>query len=590
MVRSKAAQDEGEHGGALRKDAATRHLCAGTYLDRDFRGVVLRHVHNDTAHLVAPSYGFDLIPVVRHAWRAWALETMQHLYAVAVLVIGFAINPPAALTVISVLGFWHLSRLAIENARIALPLRTKTAMDRWLRRPRWRSESDKLRHHMHLLRLSSYGCAVLVVTPLMAAGVFRVPMDEMMRAAASLGSLLVIVVGGRHAAQQLCLNHMHRTASLRPRKLTRRQQEIDDQQSHPYVVYRRPSPTKREAEPEDFTFELIDEDRSPFVGSGELVHRWLPPLTIQLFRSLEDMENPTGHAPMEKLEPATPPFKAHELIAHLKKAMMPMGDPDDPNGLRGFAINDRLYIDEADVPPRPEWLKKRPNQNKIDEVIDNPYGAVHHFLEVVASATGELVISVFLRATVKGRALSLDFAACALTRTPVEYQRLNAFAESGASAVLRSALRGLSSLPTEIAEAWRLAEAVPLLIGAIRARKNRMLKPRRGMAIGAQVSIREEKSTPWKHAQLDKVTIHDHMKLIEQRLLKATEDFLESRRIDTSAFKKKATNIINTGVLNMGGRTEIKQSAVGANAQVRTDTREADPGTGQFSADEGGQQ
>jgi hypothetical protein len=116
-----------------------------------------------------------------------------------------------------------------------------------------------------------------------------------------------------------------------------------------------------------------------------------------------------------------------------------------------------------------------------------------------------------------------------------------------------------------------------------------MLKPRRGMAIGAQLSVREEKSIPWKDAQLDEVTILDHMKLIEQRLLRAVEDFLEERKIDTSAFKKRAAGIINTGVLNMGGKLDMTQSAVGTGSRVRVDSREPDKNTDQSSAHEGGQ-
>lgn len=290
---------------------------------------------------------------------------------------------------------------------------------------------------------------------------------------------------------------------------------------------------------------------------------------------------------MEELEYSTPPFQAHELVAYLKTAMAPMGDVDDPTGLRGFTTRDRLYIAETDVLPHLEWLRNRPEQRGIDKIIDDPYGAVHHFLEICASATGELVTTVFLRVTVKGRGLSLDFAACALTRTPPEYHLLNGFRESGASAVVRSTLKRLFNLPVEVAGMWRLSEIPRLLTGAVRARNNRMLKPRRGMTIGAQLSIREEKSTPWKQAQLDEVTIHEYMKLIEQRLLKAVEDFLESHKLDTSAFKKRATSIVNTGVLNMGGKTEIKQSAIGTNAQVRPDAREPDKNTEQPSKSEG---
>ncbi len=588
MARSGATLREHRHGGALRKDAATRHLCAGVYLDPAFRRTVLRQVYNDTAHMIAPSYGFDLIPVVRHAWRAWLLYTTQHLCVLVML----AVNPSVAIVVVSALCFWCLFRVMIKSALIVLPLWAKAVIDRLLHRPRWLSDSDDLREHVRLLRLSGLGCIALIMTLPMVAGFAHVSLDQMTRSTAFVGLLIVIVVGARAAIQQISLNFMHWAGRLRPQKLTLRQLAIDDQQSHPYVVYRRPSPPEPEEEPERFTFKRIDEEQqSPFVGSGQLVHRWLPPLTVQLLKSqpLGNGDDHSKHASMEVLEYPKPPFEAHELVAHLKKAMAPMGDVEDPTGLRGFTVHDRLYIAEPDVEPSPEWLRKRPTQNQIDERIDDPYDAVHHFLEIGATATGELVTTVFLRVTVKGRALSLDFAACALTRTPAEYQVLNAFAETGASAVLRSTLRVLLNLPAEVARIWHLAVALQLMIGAMRAHKNRMLKPRRGMAIAAQVSIREEKATPWEHAQLDEVTIHDHMKLIEQRLLKATEDFLESREVDTSAFKRRATSIINTGVLNMGGKTEIKQSAVGVNAQVRTDSREPDKGTEQAPASEGGQ-
>ncbi|MFG6197223.1 hypothetical protein [Nonomuraea sp. JJY05] len=544
-------------------------------------------MHNDSTRMIAPSYGFDLIPVVRHAWWAWGLEMAQHVCVLAVFATGFVVDPLATFSVVSGLGFWCLSRLLVRSARVVLPLRAKAALKRWLRKTRWQSESEELRQQGRLLRLSSTGCAVLIVLPPLIAVFSRVPLDHMTRATAFLALLIAAVVCGRGAVYQWRLNRMHGADSLEPQKLTLRQMAMADQQSHPYVVYRRPASPVLEADPEDLVFELIDEDRSPFVGSGELVHRWLPPLTVQLLRSVKGPEGLKKHKPMEELEPPTPRFEAHELVNYLKAAMAPMGDVNDPNGLRGFTMRDRLYIAEADVPPRPDWLRKRPEPSDIDKIIDDPYGAVHHFLEIGASATGELVTTVFLRVTVKGRALSLDFAACALTRTPAEYHVLNAFAENGVSAVVRSALKGLANLPLEVAGMRRLAEIPLLLAGAVRARKNRMLKPRRGMAIGAALSIREEKSTPWKHAQLDEVTIHDHMKLIEQRLLKAVEDFLELHELDTSAFQKRATSIVNTGVLNMGGKTEIKQSAIGTNAQVRPDAREPDKNAEQSSKSQG---
>lgn len=59
------------------------------------------------------------------------------------------------------------------------------------------------------------------------------------------------------------------------------------------------------------------------------------------------------------------------------------------------------------------------------------------------------------------------------------------------------------------------------------------------------------------------------MKIVEQRILKTTKDFLKEHGVDTSVFEKQATNIINSGVLNMGGsQATIGQLAAGVGAQL----------------------
>ncbi|MEU7985675.1 hypothetical protein AB0B56_12500 [Streptosporangium canum] len=527
-------------------------------------------MHNDTAHMVAPSYGFDLVPVVRHAWKSWSLEMGQHVCVLAVFVVGFVFNPSAVVAVASALGLWPLSRLLARSAAAVFPLRAKALADRWLWRTRWRREADELREQERFLRLSGMGCGALVVAPPLVAEISQVPLAEVAVTAVFLAFLLALAVAGRSVACQGHLSHIHVTDSLRPRKLTRREETIHNQQFHPCVIYRRPSLQEIEESKEEPGFELLDSKTSPFVGSGKLIHRWTPPLTVQLMKKGENLGS------MKERERLDSPFEASKLVAHLKDVMSPMGDADDPTRLRGFDKKDRLYIAEADIQPNPSWLRERPGRKKVDDVIDDPHGIAHHFLEIRTTVTGEVMTTVFLRVSVKGRALSLDFAACALTRTPAEYHIIDAFKENDRSALLRSALYGLRNLPAEVWGAKALIEAFPLLVGALRAQKNRIRVPRRGAAIGARLSIREEKSVAWKQAQLDKVVIYDYMKLIEQRLLKATEEFLERKGLDTSAFSKKATSIVNMGVLSMGGKIDMNQTAVGANAQVNLDTREGD--------------
>ena len=66
--------------------AANRRMCAGVYLDSDFRDLVLRSIYCGRNRRVAPSYGFSLIPVTVHAWRAWRLEVAQHVLILAIFV------------------------------------------------------------------------------------------------------------------------------------------------------------------------------------------------------------------------------------------------------------------------------------------------------------------------------------------------------------------------------------------------------------------------------------------------------------------------------------------------------------------------
>lgn len=551
----------------LRLDTATRHLCAGVYLDKGFRAKVLHQVHNDTTHMIAPSYGFDLVPVVRHAWRAWILEHVQHVAVVVVLSIGFLANPPAAIGVVCVLGVILVIRLAARQVVHLARRQAKTATDVFLHRATWRSDTDALRQGRRVVWLGGWSVLGLLTVPFLLAGMLGVHQEAMVRTTVLLVGLLAGVVAVRAALTQWCMNAMHHADQLDEAPTTARLADIAAQQYHPVVVYRRPEPPVPDQEDEFGLTRLRlrgdEEDEDFFVGAGLLVHRWMPPLAIQL------------RAESSEEEFTTPPFRASALVAYLRDAMAPIGVTDDPTSLPGFQIRDRLFVPEDDVAHRPSWLWEDLDQTEIDTAVDSPYGPLHHFLEIRTSATGEIVTTVFFRVTVKGRTLSLDFAATALTRTPREFQILDGHAESGIGAVVRALLRGLAGLPGEVGAAYRLILAPWTLLWACLAGRNGLMRPRRGRTVGPAVSIRTERATDWENkSEFDEVTIQDHVKLIELRLLNCTETFLKKHDVDTSGFSKRAASIINAGILNMGGRVDVKDSAVGPNSQYRQDVRD----------------
>lgn len=552
-----------ENGTETADSKATRYLCAGVHLDRDFREMIIRRVYNDSKHMVAPSYGFDLVPVVGHAWRAWRLETLKWVLILAVLLGGIAWTPAATAAATALFGLCWSAAIAIRSALIAAPLKAKEHADRFFRRVRWHSESNDLAVHLRSLKLACIGSGVLVLAVAVISDVASIPLPQLLQQTAIMGMLTVLVACSCGAAQRSAL---HQTAKGRlPSPDSRRYRAIDEQQHHPFVIYSRPH--KKELEPENFRDILaLDDSHKPFVGSGRLIHRWNPPLNIHLLE--------IGEGGMADREFDPIPFKADELVAYLKDEMQRLDGQDDATSLPDFRKSDRIFVAEADVDPGRSWLQGEPAEHEINEIIDRPFDRFHHFLEIRTSVSGELVTTVFLRTTVKGRALSLDFAACALTRTPDEYHILDEYGEDGVAAVLRAAVRALIELPTDIMQAWRLIRVPTVLLGAFRARRTRVLYPKRGVKIGAKLSVREEKRVPWESAQLDRTLISDHVKLIEDRLLKAATDFLSERKVDISEFEERATSIINTGIMNFGESMNVNNSAVGTNA-VRLDLPES---------------
>ncbi|MER5349547.1 hypothetical protein ABT093_04335 [Kitasatospora sp. NPDC002551] len=94
--------------GVDSRSRATRLLAAGTYLDPDYRSAVIRELLTNRARAVAPSFGYDAVPVLAHALAARALQRNSWVYigvgAALLAVLAFT-GVLGALSLL-VLGFW----------------------------------------------------------------------------------------------------------------------------------------------------------------------------------------------------------------------------------------------------------------------------------------------------------------------------------------------------------------------------------------------------------------------------------------------------------------------------------------------------
>lgn len=550
---------------ALEPTAATRHLCAGVYVDERFRDLVIGEVCTAPHRRVAPSYGFDIVPVMHHAWRAAALSALPRttvLAAVVGPVIAGAV--PAAILIASCFGLLLLLRLATLLQGIdRQPIPAHKSRRLGLGSP--------LRAHRYLLRFLlprvTTGKALafrrvttaalwLALTVLVIALLYpRQALTALLLAAAL--TLVYLAVG---ATRQLILNRILRTPALRPARLSGRQRAADRQQHHMCAVYRRPRHS--DDEDDDLTMFTLFGDRSPFIGAGELVYQWNPPMSIQLLRP------DTDDAPLHEREHSVPPFQAHELVEHLRKAVLPL-NIDSRDVRLPAEVRDRVYVAETDVAVDRSLLPHHFTQSELRSIINTPESKQHHFLEVTTAADGaEFVATVLLHVSLQGRTLNLSTAACVLAHTPRSFQRAEEFGHHGAAAVIWAAFNELAALPSDIQHSWRIFRYLYALAKAAVLPRDLTTTPIRNILIGSRVSIREESSQAWTKVQLEKSDILGRMKTIEQRLLSAASDFLQGKDVDTSVFKDRALKIINSGIFNFGDNNSFTNNAVGDAAQV----------------------
>ncbi|MEU0414495.1 hypothetical protein ABZ307_42935 [Streptomyces griseorubiginosus] len=557
----------------LEPTAATRHLCAGVYVDERFRDLVINEVCTAPHRRVAPSYGFDIVPVMQHAWRAAALRALPRTTVLAVMTAPLLSgNVPAAILIASGFGLLLLLRLAVRlrgidsqkvtagrsRRRVPDPLRTHRFLLRFLL-PRVTTPTARVAKRVTT-------AALWLALTILAIGLLC-PRQAL--TALLLATALTFVYLAVGATRQLILNHILRTPTLRPSRLSGRQRAADRQQHHMCAVYRRSRHS--DDEDDDLTMFTLFGDESPFIGAGELVYQWNPPMSIQLLRADSDDE------PLHEREHAVPPFKAHELVDYLREAVLPL-NADSHDVRLPAEVRDRVYVAETDVAVDRSLLPHHFTQSELRSIINTPESKQHHFLEIITPADGsEFVATVLLHVSLQGRTLSLSTAACVLAHTPRSFQRGEEFGHHGAAAVIWAAFNELSALPTDIQYSWRILRYLYTLAKAAVLPHDLTRTPIRNILIGSRVSIREESSQTWTKVQLEKSDILGRLKTIEQRLLTAASDFLQARGVDTSGFTDRALKIINSGIFNFGDNNSFTNNAVGDAAQVDVSANQPAP-------------
>lgn len=536
--------DRARGRGAASFASATRTMCVGAYVDMALRDSAIKRVYNDRSRIVAPSFGFDLIPVLIHARRALLIELVEMALVTVALCAAFCLDPFAVLGALAVLGSWAALSSAAELLREWIE---------YLRERKSYNELEQIRIRVKILAFTILGCSlalILAFIVIMRFDVHRTFGPHLWLTVQGLWGAVALVagIGGCVAlfasARQCIVVRLPRDSSFRLAPSNRRLQTIDDQQRKPYTVYA---------------------GYKPFIGSGQEIVAW------SFAQRLVPVETtPIGGGRVSTVEFDNPPFSCTELVDKLREAIESLTTETHPETrLPGLTVSDHILIAGTHIGPYRESLDGDAVA-AVTSLIGEPRDtARHHLACQVVSWGGEIVTTVFVHTSLQGRTLYLEFSAYALLPMPHEYHAVDEVGGDGFSAVVRSAISSVLTLPHVLLAPKRLSHGLVLALASIRARKDTTKSPRRGVNIGTLFSLRERAADHDGELYFQLRDISKHLKIIERRLLATVEGFLTAAGVDTSEFVQRATTILNNGVINAGsGEVNFTNSAVGDRARV----------------------
>ncbi|MEW2386904.1 hypothetical protein AB0933_00935 [Streptomyces venezuelae] len=493
-------------------------MCAGVYLDVQYRTAVIQNVYNARRRRVAPSYGYDLVPVLAHAWRAWWLATVTNALILAVFCTAYVVRPAAAFFATTVLVDLTLlvSFAARSSGRTGVPPST----------------ADKRPLTVATL-VTVVASAVLVAND--GSRGFVV--------AAAIAVAPCLVLATASVLRQLALNGLRaELESDRPLRTNRRLSVIDGQQRHPMVVY-----TAEE----------------PFIGSGRRLGTW------SFAQRLVETKGIGGEKDVEFTKK---PFPTWDLVEELRRAITALGTEDDPETrLPGLIVTDSLFVEGRYAMGYARELADTPDAALVRRMLDSPTETARHYLTCrVESWGGDLVTTIFVHVSLQGRTLYIEFTTCGLAPTRLEYHAVDIVGRTGRMAVVRAAFAGLLHLPVAALAPIRLMSAVSLLLGSLGAAPDATASSlKRGNNIGAVLSARELASIEADESYFQTFDVAKHSKVIERRLLATVGEFLKEHGVDTTEFLQRATAILNNGIINTGsGNVELGDTAMGENTSV----------------------
>lgn len=515
---------------------ATRLLCAGVYLDADFRGQVIEQLVQHEERPIAPSLGVDAVPVLAYALRARSQEAQTSLLLLFVWAVFLAVDYSAGGPVPGVPMVWALAYAALcmllWASRAATGRGTAVyTLDRATLRKALPGRRGRLTGLVPLgprLLLAVYWIAALVVFFLGGAADWP----------AVFFPLLLVVPIWMHRAH---VSGVMRNELSRPRFAGLPRAELPSGSA-----YRRVGASI--AREQHAGLAIYDPFR-PFIGAGTPYEPWS--FALELRRR-------------ESADPEVPQLTSRmviELIRPRLEALRQSAAETSRDRLKDLEIAEFVYL-PVGVPRGEVSYERHIVDRHLADAVDEGGEGRRHFLRIRVGAWDEqVVVSVLVRVHTQGGMLVLEVVPHILSPIRPEYRAVDVIAGRGSGDVLRDGVRALVAGPTA-----GFAAAVSSVRTLTTVFRTWLADAERALPDGPATSVREMGSSG-EISLFQEMDISRYVKTIQDRIASGVRDALSGQGYETDRFEQQIVQVAEGGfyIGSMSGGAV----AAGSGAQAR---------------------
>jgi hypothetical protein len=519
---------------------STRYLCAAAYLDDSFARRVLDEVLEQPHRAIAPSYGIDLGPIIRHC-----LEASRRLLVRDGLV-------SAALGLVVVLGVARGSVMVL----VVLSL--------WAGASGWR-----------LVKQRSFpvGLTLLGFSGLVLLWAFQQLPEALNGLLLTLGGqgqdggsgfavlafLALIAIWACYFVYRI---NVHRIIAT---ELVRGQFDGSRAPSAPSNYEGRIAYVEN-AQHGNVTVYSPNWAHNPFIGSGGVLTEW-------------NLVTPLRHD-ATRGEPAAP-LDAKLVYEYTRQGLVGLAHPSLPPEERvsQLSVQDRIFISGL-LPPGSAFLDadRRPvthvDAETVDAVGRGQRAQLRHYQSVrIAAWNGELEVTGFLYVAIRGGMLFVEFVSTMLPGIDRRYHAIDTMERPGAGVTLGAAMSAVA----DTAGCFRAPVNVGVVAGNAMRRlldpavESRDIDRRLGYDHGARTSVREIGTEFPGSVRFQYYDAQERVSLVERQLLQVVVEMLKDRGYDISDIAGQATTIINQSTVV--GSVSGTGIAIGTQAKATVTSR-----------------